>query len=729
MIWLSIISTVWLMLVTCVSSSTGDDGATHWSLMKPSRPAVPATGSLEHDNRVGNEIDAFILARLEAAGLSPAPMAGKHTLVRRAYFDLLGLPPSPEQVRDFVEDESPDAWPQLIDKLLQSPHYGERWGRHWLDVVRYADSAGFEVDESYPYAWRYRDYVVKSFNDDKPYDQFVQEQIAADEIWPDNLDLDPKHVYEVSATKERHREALLGTGLYGFGPKVAESALDAKRLQYETLTDWVDTTGAVFMGLTFACARCHDHKFDPISQEDYFAMQAVFSGTVQQEIPVLTAMEMVSYYDQYPHMLVAHEAIRTYELFQQRMGEKELTADEQAEHDRLRDRLVEKVLALPKFVSSKPNSLYEPMMGIPKAVVFGHEHPELVKPIHLLHRGELSQPQQQIEPALPAAVAAATGRTKKVTGPFGSRRELALWLTEPDHPLTSRVMANRLWGWHMGQGLVASPNDFGTNGVPPSHPKLLDWLAREFVSRGWSIHAIHRLIMTSSTYQMASGYATENHLELDPQNRLLWRMNRRRLEAEALWDAVHATAGTINLKIGGRPVVPPLAKDESAAMRLDWKWPVSADPENHTRRGLYVLSRRNFRFPMFQVFDAPQNSTSCPQRNVTTVALQALWSLNNPSVNRQAQHLAQRLVRESGEDIDSMLERLWMIALSRPIRDIERREANEFMQELIVAADAGKANEQGESFAQLDKMPASQGTALVKICLAVYNLNEFSFVD
>jgi hypothetical protein len=729
MTWFSILPTIWLMLVMGVSSANGDDGAIPWSLMKLSRPAGPATGSLDHEHRVANEIDAFVFARLEAAGLSPAPVADKHTLVRRAYFDLLGLPPSPEQVRAFVEDKSPDAWIQLIDRLLQSPHYGERWGRHWLDVVRYADSAGFEVDESYPHAWRYRDYVVKSFNDDKPYDQFVQEQIAGDEIWPDNLDLDPKHVYEVDATKQRNREALLGTGLYGFGPKVAESALDAKRLKYETLTDWVDTTGAVFMGLTFACARCHDHKFDPISQEDYFAMQALFAGTVQQEIPLLTAMEIASYYDQYPHLLVAHEAIRAYELFQQRMGEKELTADEQAKHDRLRKRLVEKVVALPKFVSSKPNTPYEPMMGIPRAVVFGHEHPELIKPIHLLHRGELSQPQQQVDPALPTAVATATGRAKEVTGPFGSRKDLALWLTEPDHPLTSRVMVNRLWGWHMGQGLVASPNDFGTNGTPPSHPKLLDWLATEFVSSGWSIHAMHRLIMTSSTYQMTSGYATEDHLELDPQNRLLWRMNRRRLEAEALWDAVHATAGTINLKIGGRPVVPPLTKDETAAMRLDWKWPVSADPKDHTRRGLYILSRRNFRFPMFQVFDAPRNSTSCPQRNVTTVAPQALWSLNNPSVNQQAQHLAQRLACESGDDIDRMLEQLWLIALSRPIRNTERREAHALMQELVVAADAKTTNGQAGSVVQLGTMPPSQGAAFVKLCLAVYNLNEFSFID
>ena len=704
-----------------------------WSFEKPVRPSVPEAAGLKHGDRVRNPIDAFVLRKLQAQQLSPAPLADKHTLVRRAYFDLLGLPPTPAQVEQFVNDTSGEAWKHLIDALLKSKQYGERWGRHWLDVARYADSAGFEGDDSYPNAWRYRDYVVKSFNDDKPYDQFVQEQIAGDEIWPDNLDLDPKRVYRVAPNQEVHFEARVGTGFYGFPPRVSESALDARRRHYETLIDWVDTTGSAFMGLTLGCARCHDHKFDAVTQEDYFAMQAIFTSSIEVDVPIMTPMEVQGWSYIYPRIVAVHEAKSAYQVFQQRTSGRQLTDQERAEEKRLRDTIVQKVMELPTKNISVPNTVYDPLVQIPKVTVLGHERPELIKPVHFLDRGELYRRRHQVEPALPAALAQTTGRNKAVPGPFGSRRELALWLTQPDHPLTARVMVNRIWQWHFGQPIVATANDFGANGVAPTHPELLDWLATEFVARGWRIKEMHRLIMTSNTYQMTSRFATDKHQQIDPDNRLLWRMSRRRLEAEALWDSIHATAGTINLKMGGRPVVVPLADDEIAALREKWQWPITGDPAEYTRRGLYILVLRNFRFPMFDVYDAPLNSVSCPQRDVTTVAPQALWSLNSPSVYRQAMQLASRVVKEGGETPEAWIAKLWMIALARPIRDTEKREALELLDQLATAAATRQAAAGGTVEtalpASLATLPAAQASALVKLCLAVYNLSEFAYLD
>ena len=310
-----------------------NDSQTHWSFQRPARPELPALDTLS--NSIRNPIDRFVFQRLETAGLEPAPEADRLTLVRRAYFDLLGLPPTPEQFENFVRDEAPDAWSRLIDKLLASKHYGERWGRHWLDVVRYADSGGYETDIYYRNAWRYRDYVVKSFNDDKPYDIFVQEQIAGDELRPDNLDLDPRRVYAISDEKRRHLEARIGTGFYTLGPRVHESGLDAHRLAYETLTDWVDTTASAFMGLTLGCARCHEHKFDPLTQEDYFSMQAIFSSAREVELPLWTSMGEADWRQSYPRVLAVGEARKAYRLFAAEMQGKELSPEQQARKQEL----------------------------------------------------------------------------------------------------------------------------------------------------------------------------------------------------------------------------------------------------------------------------------------------------------------------------------------------------------------------------------------------------------
>ena len=720
-----------ILLIVSTAQSAENATSDFWSFKKPIQPVIPEATQFKDGERVRNAIDAFIYQKLDEEGLQAAPQADKYTLVRRAYFDLLGLPPSPAQIEEFVNNSSEQAWTELINKLLESTHYGERWGRHWLDVARYADSAGFEGDDSYPYAWRYRDYVVSSFNSDKPYNLFVQEQIAGDEIWPDNLDLDPRRVYHASAEQKQHFQARAGTGLYCFGPRVAESALDARRLHYETLTDWADTTGAVFMGLTMGCARCHEHKFDPITQQDYFGLQAIFTSSVETEITLLTPMELEGYYYIYPRIVAVQEAKTAYRLFQQRTKDRKLTADEKEESRRLQEAIVTTVMQLPEKNISTPGTKYDPVTNVPMVRVLGHERTELIKPVHLLERGELALTREKISPAVPAALAQVTGREKGVKGPFGSRKELALWLTQPDHPLTARVMVNRIWHWHFGRGIVATPNDFGKMGGTPSHPELLDYLATEFVDRNWSVKEMHRLIMNSATYQMTSRFSTERHQKIDPDNRCLWRMSRRRLEGEALWDAVHLTAGTINLEMGGRPVVPPLADDEIAALREKWQWPISGDPAMYTRRGLYILQLRNFRFPMFEVFDAPVNSVSCPERAVTTVAPQALWTLNSPSVFQQAIQLAARIVNEVGSQQGDYVERLWMVCLARQMREDEKASALDLLAEFSVEDSETQQiiNAAASLPESLAGIPANEASAMVKLCLAVYNLNEFAFVD
>ena len=715
-----------LMAVGSVHALELENDNGHWAFNKAPRPPVPDQSTLRHASRVRNPVDSFILKRLQEADLEPAPETDLITLVRRAYFDLLGMPPSPEQVDAFLADTSDDAWPKLIEELLASKHYGERWGRHWLDVARYADSGGYETDIYYRNAWRYRDYVVDSFNEDKSYQQFVQEQIAGDELWPDNLDLDPRRVYQVSDAKRRHQAAHIATGFYALGPRVHESGLDAKRLSYETKTDWVDTTASAFMGLTLGCARCHDHKFDPFTQVDYFALQAIFSSAKEMELPLWTSMEEADWRQSYPRVIAVQEARKAFQQFDEQTKGKPLSEEQLVEKTRLLSAIGEAVLRLPERAAGQFAVEYAGLMHPPVANVLGREHPSLIKPVHLLERGELHLPAQQISAGLPKKLAQITETSSELSPLFESRKQFALWLTRPDHPLTARVIVNRIWQWHFGRGIVSTPNDFGEMGEPPSHPELLDWLAREFISGDWRIKSLHRLIMVSSTYRMTSRFGRQKHLDRDPENKLLWRMNRRRLEAEALWDAVHTASGRINLTMGGRPVVPVLDADEMAALREKWHWTVSANQGQHTRRGLYILVRRNFRFPMFEVFDAPVTSVSCPSRDVTTVAPQALWSLNNKSVFQQAMYLVDRVVKEVGQDPESQIVQAWKIVLGRAPSQEERRSAKRLINTL----------EQQSSEPMLEHAPTSiEGVspervqALSKLCLTLFNLSEFAFVD
>ena len=714
-----------ILLAACSCQSVMANEPELWSLRAPKRHTPPSTATLAHSKRVKNEIDQFVLHGLQEAKLEPAPQASRLTLVRRAYFDLIGLPPSPQQVDAFLNDKSSNAWQKLIDSLLNSKHYGERWGRHWLDVARYADSGGYETDIYFRNAWRYRDYVVKSFNDDKPYNIFVQEQIAGDELWPDNLDLDPRRVYIVPKEKLRHFEARVATGFYALGPRVHESALDAKRLSYETMTDWADTTASAFMGLTLGCARCHEHKFDPFTQEDYFALHAIFASAKELEVPMWNSMGEADWRQAYPRVLAVQEARKEYQLFAAKTAGRKLTPEEEKHKQQLLANIGQAVLKLPERTGGPTGTIpYDGLMHIPTVSVLGRSHPSQIKPIHLLNRGELHKPGQRVEAALPVSLAKATGTSAKLTDPFEARKQLALWLTRKDHPLTARVMVNRIWHWHFGRGIVETPNDFGNMGQSPSHPVLLDWLAIRFVEDGWSVKKLHRLIMASSVYRQSSQFGSPRHLAEDPDNRLLWRMNRRRLEAEALWDSVHSVSGTINLEMGGPPVVPPLAEDEIASLRQKWHWVVSADPKQHTRRGLYILVRRNFKFPMFEVFDTPVTAVSCPVRDVTTVAPQALWGLNSKSVFGQSMHFAGRVFKEAGKDQKKQVEQAWRLALGRPPTAAESARALRVLRQLEESSAA--LNEAPSSLSSID---ASQAQAMSKLCLLLFNLSEFAFID
>ena len=550
----------------------------------------------------------------------------------------------------FVNNDAEDAWPKLIDGLLESEHYGERWGRHWLDVVRYADSGGYETDIYYRNAWRYRDYVIRSFNDDKPYDQFVQEQIAGDELWPDNLDLDPKHVYQIPEDKRRHFEARIGTGFYALGPRIHESGLDAHRLAYETLTDWVDTTASAFMGLTLACARCHDHKFDPFSQEDYFSLQAIFAGSREVELPLWHSMGEADWRQNYPRVLAVQEARTAYRQFLGRdCKAKNSPATSSNRKRQLLENIGQAVLELPETTAG------EGVIRVRRPDARSHGHRARPRTSEPRETNSCPGP-RRIESSASASsrgIACLVGCERRrqpasLDEPFDCRKQFALWLTRADHPLTARVMVNRVWYWHFGRGIVETLNDFGAMGQAPSHPELLDGLTTQFVSDGWQLKPLHRLIMNSAVYRQTQPVRdTAASADRSGQSMVVGHESAA-TGSGSLWDAVHATAGTINLAIGGPPVVPPLADDEIASLRDRWHWVVSADPAQHKRRGIYVLVRRNFKFPMFEVFDAPAAAVSCPQRDVTTVAPQALWGLNNDSVFQQATHFAARVVAEAG---------------------------------------------------------------------------------
>ncbi len=659
--------------------------ASWWSFRKPVRPSPPA---VQNAGWVRNPIDAFILAKIEQNGLRPAPEADRRTLVRRAYFDLHGLPPTPEQVEQFVNDASPDAYEKLIERLLASPRYGERWGRYWLDLVRYADTSGFETDHFFVTAWRYRDYVIGSFNADKPYNTFVQEQIAADELWSTNMDLEG--TLKLPKEKAENVNRRIGTSLFTLGSFPIEFTYYGDQFRAEWQADAVDTVGAAFLGLTVACARCHDHKFDPISQRDYYRMTALFAGSVEREIPLVSLFDVQTNTRNFP--LLAQAQILKQMAGRGGRGRRAEVEDAppppppDPQRAVLLQRLGEAYLRAPE--------------RYPSAHVLAHE--EVVPDTHILLRGDFKNKGEKVEPGYLAAL----NPGPPIDEPQGvlfvpqRRKALALWLTSPDQPLLGRVMVNRLWQGHFGQGIVRTPNDFGRQGEAPTHPELLDWLAVEFADRGWSLKQMHRLILLSNTYR-SSSVAAAASLPKDPQNLCLSRMNRRRLDGDAIRDTILAVAGTLNLKMGGVGVIPPLTREEILAARMPQLWPANPDPAEHNRRSVYLQMKRSLTLPLLQIFDAPDTATSCPRRESSTVAPQALALMNGESAVAQAARFASRIQKQAGESPEASVDTGWRLAFGRPPTAAERQTALDFLQR----------------------------NSLERLCLLLFNMSEFIYVD
>jgi hypothetical protein len=716
-----------------------------WSFQPLKRASVPA---VQHRAWVRTPVDAFILAKLEAAGLTPAPEADRATLIRRLSFDLVGLPPTPAEVEAFVRDPAPDAYEKVVDRLLASPHYGERGATAWLDLVRFAESDGFKADGPRPTAWRYRDYVIRALNQDKPFDRFLSEQLAGDELYPGDAD------------------ALLATGYLRHYPD-EYNAVRLELRRQEILNDITDATGQAFLGLTLGCARCHDHKFDPISQEDYYRFQAFFAAFQPIDVPLASPEEQERYQRRlreweaktadlrtrmqalaapFRNKFVAARKLRfpkeyqaMYDLsaerrtpFQQQMAtllakQLEPTAAEMVKAMKPDARKEWQALAkqLAAFDGLKPKP---PPTGLALTDV-GPAAPAT----HLLKRGELRTKGKELAPGFlealekktpPVPASAPRGWTT------GRRSQLARWLTRPDHPLTARVMVNRLWQHHFGRGIVATPSDFGVQGEPPTHPALLDWLACEFTARGWGLKAMHRLIVLSNTYRQSSSAASRLSARIDPDNRLLWRMNRRRLEGEALRDAMLAVSGRLNRAVGGPSVYPELPAELAVSRAL---WPVSASPHDRARRSVYVFAKRNLRYPLFSAFDAPDGNEPCARRNQSTTAPQALMLLNGRTTLDLARAFAGRVLAEA-RPADPVIDRAYRLALGRPPQPEEMQASQRFLdtEQRLLRSRFDTKTPPAPAFRETPSpagVETAFATAVVDLCHVLFNVNEFLYVD
>ena len=607
----------------------------HWSFQRRSDPRPPTFSNAADRAWLGNEIDAFVLARLQASQLSPAPEADRRTLIRRLYFDLIGLPPSPDEIEAFVDDPSPMAYDAVVDRLLASSHYGERWGRHWLDVVRYAETEGFEYDNLLPGAWRYRDWVIESFNADKPYDQFVVEQVAGDEM----ASADPS--------------LLVAAGFHRLGPVRRNAGnQEVAGSRNEVLTEMTNTIGSAFLGLTVGCARCHDHMFDPFLQKDYYRLEAFLAATYERNIPLASEAEQAAW--------------------------KQRTDELKGEIKRLSQELENAPAEARNGIKEEINELERQSPPPLDAICTVANDAARRTAIRLLERGDYGKPGEAVAPRVPGVLLPddAPALAADVANP---RTRLAEWLIDPANPLPARVMVNRVWQSHFGRGIVSTTNDFGVNGDEPSHPELLDWLANRFIEGGWRLKSLHRLIMTSSTYRQASRTDSATGLTIDAENRLLWRFPRRRLEAEELRDAMLSIAGRLNPKAGGPSVVVPVESDLVELLYKPWQWKVTADRGEHDRRSVYLLAKRNLRLPFMEVFDQPDLQISCARRESSTHAPQALELLNGRLSNELAAAFAERLAREAPGEPRQQVDLAYRLVTGRPPNDREAALAAAFV--------------------------------------------------
>jgi cytochrome c553 len=692
-----------------------------WAFVKAQRPALPA---VKNRTWVRNEIDAFVLSALEAKGLRPAPPAAPRELLRRVYLDLIGAPPSPEETAEFLKSPSEQAYAQVIEKLLASPHYGERWGRHWLDLARYADSGGYEFDYDRPHAWRYRDYVIRAFNEDKPYDQFIREQLAGDQLAGGDTP-----------------EALIATGFCRNGPTVDNAVNEETRM--DELDDMVTTTSSVLLGLTVGCARCHDHKYDPIPQRDYYRMQAIFFPFKKTERSFATADEQAEFkaknkeFDERVrpsrqkiaeierpvrekllaekiefHVKLAKRSNGFGELTEAQFREetsKRLRKDINLQPEEIEAELSPEALQARKELQKQMDEINKqrPKLLPSSMGVTDEENP---KQAYLLKRGDWRNKGEAVFPGLPTVLT--DGKDLAGNQP---RKQLADFIASADNPLTARVVVNRIWQYHFGKGIVKTPSDFGATGDRPSHPQLLDWLATEFVKRGWSWKQMHRLLLHSNTYRQAARF-DEAAAAKDPENRLLWRFNPRRLEAEVLRDSLLTISGKLNQTMYGPGIYPRIDPDiVNTGSRP--RWPLDAKDDDATfRRSVYIFVKRSVLLPLIEVFDCPVTVVSVPVRPVSTVSPQALALMNNQFVLEQAGFIAERVAREAGANLRAQVRRAFQLTLNRLPSVKETQWALDF----IKAQTAGYAERKNER---------PEVGALRDFCHALINLNEFLYLD
>jgi len=611
-------------LVVVIAGGThlapADDEPLMWSLAPVVRPEVPAVQAADWPR---SEIDRFILARLEREGFTPAPDLPPQQLVRRLYLDVWGLPPTPAEVQAFVADPSPQAYAARVDRLLGDIRYAERWARYWLDLVRYADTNGYERDAEKPFAWKYRDWVIQSLHQDKPYDRFVLEQLAGDEL----PDASP--------------DSLTGTGFLRIGT-FDDEPNDPLQYKYEQLDDLIHATSTAFLATTLKCARCHDHKFDPITQRDYYSVLSFFAPGRPAETAEVLAFTDVS-----------------------------------------RD----------------------------------------IPPVKLLKGGD---PRQEDEVVPAAYLSMLPGLQRDVLPPApdakttGLRLQLARWIADPNNPLTSRVMVNRLWQHHFGQALVGSPDNFGNTGFEPLHAELLDYLAHDFVSGGWGMKRIHRQILLSRVYQLSAVHPlADEYVARDAENQYYWRGNRRRIDAEALRDAMLAVSGQLRLDVGGPGFKATISADALEGLSMkEGAWKPAPAEEQH-RRTIYMFHKRSLLLPLLTVFDFADTTQPCAQRSISTVAPQALALLNNEFVSQQSRALAERLLREKPASDAARIVTLWWQALGRAPTSAEQAAAERHLVQ------------QREEFGRPANVepPEVNTRALASLCQVVFNLNEFIYVD
>lgn len=741
-----------------------------WAFQPVRNPPVPKT---KKSDRVRNPIDAFLVARMKEKGLSFSPEADKRTLIRRAYFDLIGLPPTPEDVNRFLGDNSPDAYEKVIDQLLASPHYGEKWARHWLDVAGYADSDGYtDADPVRPYAYKYRDYVIKSFNTDKPFDQFIREQLAGDEmIPPPYKNLQPDDI-----------EKLVATGFLRMAPDGTSGGADQNVARNQVMADTIKIVSTSLLGLTVGCAQCHNHRYDPIPQTDYYRLRAIFEPAYDWKNWRAPRSRLVSLYtdaDVAKAKAIESEAVKIEQERKKKEEEfinitfdKELARLPEALREPIRiarntpeaKRTAEqkKLLKENPSVNVSAGSLYlydqkkadelkkiaeqaaairakKPVEDYIQALT---EIPGKIPTTYLFNRGDQDQPKQAVTPGDLTILATYHPKgipEKDAALPTSGRRlAFANELTDGKHPLTARVLVNRIWLHHFGRGIVSTPGDFGFLGQRPTHPELLDWLATEFMTHGWQVKQLHKLIMTSTAYRQASVRDSRKDAK-DPDNQYYWHMPVRRLEAEVLRDSILKLSGKLNEEYYGPPV--PVKEDEvgQIVVGIEKKNGENVQTEEiplygqEYRRSVYIQVRRSRPLAVLDTFDAPSMDPNCEARNSSTVAPQSLMLMNSGFVFEQAKFFAERVRRESGNDLQAQAMRAWQMAFGGKPNKKELQEAMQFLAGQLNYYKANPPKAEPAAKGKKEKTPAAALTAeevaLATYCQALLSANAFLYVD